>query len=257
MILVSCGARTEISWCLETADAGQEECNEMATNLTPVSTFTSPVTVPDAGDGVVAVTGIGNIRDPFQALTNRTELNNDALLQTSTLLGNIHQVLPETDFVTPITGARPIDDTNWEIRLDGFLQIGITGSTSLFIDITPYLPVAGATLDSVELNLTGLDTGSTHAALPASLPAIELNRVTLAGADTIIGVQETDPSASVAAYEVPHVITIDAVTQAAVMPHVILANTRYVVTMFGESGVNAQTNAVKHYNLTLGWTPIT
>lgn len=263
MILVSCGARTEISWCLETADTGQnEECKEMATNLTPVSSFDTVITVPDAGDAVVASAGTGQIRQPFQAILNRTESNNDALVALAVQNANVPQIGTFTDFLTPLSSAYPETPADWNIItsavLDsGWLQVDVTLLTSLDMDITPYMPVAGATLDSVTVHLTGLDSGATHAALPGTVPTIQLFRTTTAGVTTQIGVNEEDPSINVAAYEVAHVIEINSTTQAAVMPHTILASTRYIVRIFGETGANSQDDAVKIYNVAIGWTPQT
>lgn len=105
-------------------------------------------------------------------------------------------------------------------------------STSGVIHLPLYLP-HGAVLDSVTLQYTGA-TG--HAAFPGgapTMPSLQIRSVTSSGgAGTLLG-STTDATATAAAYEVGHAITVSSIAHT-----VDAATNRYVAILSAEGGAN-------------------
>lgn len=100
------------------------------------------------------------------------------------------------------------------------------------IDIPIRVP-HGATLTQVIVYLWG---GAGHGALPGNMPSLTLYSVPSSGLDTAVGSQ-VDTSASVAAFEAAHSITL------AVSHTADRVNTRLVAQLKAESGANSLVGA--------------
>jgi hypothetical protein len=99
--------------------------------------------------------------------------------------------------------------------------------------VIPVRAPHGATVTLVEVYIEG---ASAHAGLPANMPTISLYSMSSSGAGTNIGTG-TDASASVAAYQDPHTISL-------VVSHLVNRTTgRLAVVLDAESGANALVGA--------------
>lgn len=104
------------------------------------------------------------------------------------------------------------------------------GTANIHLDGLPN----GGTLTSITLRWQG---AAGHGALP-TMPSIQLYRINEDGTQTSLGSQ-ADTSASVAAYEAVHVITLTGIN------HVIdRTQYRYVLQVTGETGGNFVANAI-------------
>jgi hypothetical protein len=95
----------------------------------------------------------------------------------------------------------------------------------------------GATLTAVEVWVL---TAAPHVGLPASMPAVIFNQIAIETGGTSALAGETDQSADVTAFELPHRITLDANSTAPLTPTVINnADYYYRVKVTTESSSNA------------------
>ncbi len=218
----------------------------MASNITPLDEFTSPVVVPDDGD---AVNGTETLLTA-QALADRTQF----------VFNRVPQAQTVTDFLVPlssgmntsITAVSPFDKPVWVYGMNtaspiGWLQNDISGTSQpqIGFDVGQFIPPAGSTLDSVTFHVEADGHGGS---LPANLPELTLSRHGTDGVRTEIDAQ-IDTSASIGAYEANHTIALTSLS------HTILANTQYRVELRGESGANSVTLVLLVTALELGWTP--
>ncbi len=128
-------------------------------------------------------------------------------------------------------GVPLLRTTNWDfLSTAGVFRQSDTSSGGTFI--LPIRVNSGDTITQVRVRLDG-GAGAGHAGLPASLPTITFRRgdPETGNATTISG-PLTDPSASQAAYDVPHDVTISGLSETS-------TGQRYFVDIDGESGANA------------------
>lgn len=214
----------------------------MSININPVDEFTTVITIPTDGD---LATGT-EVALTTQALANREENNNSRL-------NTVPQLVTTTNFLIDQMAGQPtmlggFQDPSFltgPSAPGGWLQVTDNVSHVVF-EIQNSLPRAGATLDTVTAYV--VSDGGSHPGEPVQLPELSLYRFTKeSGAKTTIDTQ-LDPFVSVAVYELPHTISLTSIG------HTILADTRYGISVRGESGTNALALSFNLISLELGWT---
>lgn len=125
-------------------------------------------------------------------------------------------------------------DSLWTFDTYGRIITSTNGLSSAHFDLD--IP-DGATLTAVEVWIL---TSAPHVGLPVTRPAVVLNQIAIETGSASLLSGETDQSVDVTAYELPHAITLDANSTAALVPTVI-DNTAfyYRVKVTTEAGVNA------------------
>jgi len=168
----------------------------MAHDLTPTATFTAPVTVPDDGDGLAAIT----IENPISALANRSEYNFARAHARNRAMIAMGQIAPVA--FASLTGPTVAGWVQANAASAGLLHFGI--------DTKP-----GDAVQQLIAYVHGDPTGvGPHAALPATLPqiqAISYNYAT--GVRTVLGTLQDSP-ADVPAYESFHLIALSGLAYA-------------------------------------------
>jgi hypothetical protein len=131
------------------------------------------------------------------------------------------------------SGVGYADPTHWLIGSDGLWRSQATTLCEYHESLgAPH----GAVLKTYSVTYKG---SAGHGALPANPPSVQIIKTNLAtGSQTTVGSQ-TDPSASVGAFEAIHLITISGMSET-----VNRTTHRYAVVIKSEFGANAQANAV-------------
>lgn len=125
-------------------------------------------------------------------------------------------------------------DSLWTFDTYGQIITTTNGLSSAHFDLD--IP-DGATLTSVEVWVL---TSAPHAGLPATPPTAVLNKIAVETGSASLLSGETDQSADVTAYELPHSITLNASSTTPLSPSVIdNAAFYYRVKVTTESGANA------------------
>lgn len=207
--------------------------------LTNNDSYDASVSVPAGGDPRTAA----SVDGAFQALVNRT----------TNLRKGIPGVAASAAVIMPIA----LDATlSGQFGLSGaFVVQTSTASAGVVTYTLRRLPALG-TITALEIWLSGQNPpaiaaagAAHHAALPATKPTFALFKADLGTnpAAVQIGGTITDPSASVAAYETPHYISITGLSE------VIDITKIYQVSFTGETGANAQNNdlTLAHIKVTI------
>lgn len=198
----------------------------MPSNLVEVDTWTGTVTVPADGDTANAA----SVNGAFQALANR------ATHLRSRVPGAASSYLVRVPLAAGLFGA------DWSFSGSGILvQSTVGAGGSLAITWGPQLPQTG-TITAIRARLDG----QSHVTLPGNMPTLTLRHVDTSGGGTIV-LSVTDPSASVAAYDVPH--TIEAVGSHA------LAVGSYQLQFVGENAGGALNNGLRVFWVEIQVTP--
>lgn len=130
----------------------------------------------------------------------------------------------------PARGAWTKYSASFLTLTGGALQYSNIGSGSADFE---FYPVTGDTITSITISVF-VEPGFPHGALP-TMPTYQLYKwVPGATTPTAIGANTPDPSADVAAYELPHDITISGLSE------VVSSSARYFLRYTTESGANAQ-----------------
>lgn len=127
----------------------------------------------------------------------------------------------------------------------GYAQDGVGTAGAVKIPIrVPH----GVTLTAVAVYL---DAAGGHGALPATMPSVSVRRCdpTQAGVDVSTLGTSTDGSANVAAYEVPHAVTVSGLTE--VVDRTLYG---YAVRVTGETGANSAVGLLLHGFLKITYT---
>lgn len=191
----------------------------MPQNITDVNTWTTPL--QDLADGDL-IDGAAFLAAQ-QGVGNRTEF-----LRKRVYAGE------SGDTIRPQLVSN--DTAVWAIGAAGSAyalnQISAAGASILLMPLEP-LPKSGL-LTSVSINLAG---AAGHAGLPGTMPTLRLYRQDIGSvaAPTQVGATITDTSASVAAYELSHALTITGLTEA--LAHD--SGNRYYIRVTGETGANS------------------
>lgn len=200
----------------------------MATALTPVNQWDANMIVPDDGDtrsaASVTAPGVG-----FQVAANRllylrnrlvNAVGGTVRLPMNIKYRNLNAGTPYLDYISAAGGVSGQVSQN-----------DVTASGIVWFEI-PY--VFGASLTLVGMTWDGtFDAGGPRAGLPGTMPTISLRTLdATTGAAATVGTA-TDASINVAAYELPHEVTL------AVAPQVFTPTTVYGLRVTGEAGVNA------------------
>ncbi len=215
----------------------------MASNITPLDQFTSPVIVPDDGD---AVNGTETLLTA-QALADRSQFLFNRMPQ-----GVAQTAYPVSMSAISIKGGS-FNNLSWLPGTAGWLQESLTSTFRPIADITQLLPVGG-TLDTIRAHVLGAADSAPHGAFPgaldAQLPFIQL--VSLVRSTQVEATAGTviDPSTSNAEYEVIH--TIESTGLAVTVDP--LKN--YFIEFRGETGAGwgiVDSCAIVAFEI--GWTP--
>lgn len=259
--------RVETTGAIEVDSGGEANFNtgsqmNFATGALALFDGTSSISMPD--DGLISLANTSEIRLAGSAELNLLSSAAMSLVNTSaislsdtaainlTASGNAINVdLAEQVKVTGSTVTRfrlPMQPVTleglggtigWALQSSNFdrlLQTNVAlGPTMMF----PLKVNAGDVIDEITVYLNGQSTGAGHAALPATMPQIELVEVDETGAQTVFGTV-VDSSANVAAYDVSHFIVSGSLGVTATEPNF------YYIRYRGEAGANAvvDTNAV-------------
>lgn len=140
------------------------------------------------------------------------------------------------------------DDVNWgrlqPTPAEGWFMRNTSSAFSILFPLT--LP-PGDVLNSITVTIEGNAGGIGHAGtLPANLPVVRLEQVDLNGVTTTVDsggfAQVTDPSASAAAYDAAHAVTLTLGS-----PLTLSASNVYYIRVFSETGANsvADTTAIR------------
>lgn len=188
----------------------------MPNNITDVDIWTPTITtVADGEDADETFFAL-----PAQGLANRTKHIRKGV---PGIAASFIQrcVMP----ATPVhnNNSRFTHSTNGNHR---WAQSDITDSGGLTFEIGP-LPTFGK-IDRVAARVTG---SPTHVGLPATMPAISF--VTFTEGVSAYGSAVVDASASVGAYETPHMLEVTG------LAHSIVAGESYGILITGETGANA------------------
>lgn len=218
----------------------------MSHALTPSGSYNPTVTVPDPGDPRNAA----SVQVPFQALADSV----DFVFQG---VGTIQaaRFTPRVNEMIAITGAKNTDSA-WAFAGGIWFQATAGTGHSLFIDFTLDHAAAGGNiqLNGVKVWIEGTTAGGTHSALPVTLPKLWLASIDptlelVGGASIITHSSLTDTSASFAAYNLPHSISITGLT----LP--FASNRRYWIQLDGESGTNSVNNGLALLAAAVSYSP--
>lgn len=196
----------------------------MAKTLVESNEFTADITVPEGGDARTAA----SIEPAFQRLTNRSKF----------LKERIPGVAASYRVEIPLA---VIQNTNGRFTGNGsgWFQSDVTSGGPLYI-VIPRFPEGK--IDELHVLVAG---GVGHAGLPGTKPSIGLFRWNATPGDPAVGssyagvvggVYQSDPSASVAAYEAVHLISQTGLN------YTPDANELIQLVIWGESGANALAN---------------
>jgi hypothetical protein len=210
--------------------------------LSEADSFDASVTVPAGGDPRTAA----SVDGAFQSLTNRTK----------NLRKGVPGIAASYDIIVPAATTNVMFSVGYGGQLSWVFQTSVASAVQLFFPLSR-LPPFG-TITAVAALVNGQNPiaiaaagAAHHAALPATKPTLQLFRADptsgAAGNGTQIGATITDPSASVALYEVPHYISLTGLTE------VIDTTKVYTAIVSGETGANSQVNdfTIVHFKITL------
>ncbi len=201
------------------------------TTLTPVDEFSEPVQV-EANGTVISKEGIGDLG--LQRLANQGYF--------------LKNRLPGADAAVPVLlnpTPRLYVGTDWITRSIVPIQQAAVTADILYV---PWTPPPKGTLTRIDLLVTGLFATTTHAALPGTMPTLQALSFDLeTNTRTDLGTV-SDPSASKAAYEVPHLISITGLTED-------IEGKAIDLILNGEQGANAKGDAYAIFGVKFWITP--
>lgn len=199
----------------------------MPGNITPVNTWTTPLTGPAAGDPVNGGAGAPSF-DMGQKLANRIEFLKERTHYTETdqTMQFPLIVLPQDANAWWQFGAVPAGP-------NGLLQTNVAGARVMWLDIE--LPKYGK-LKELHLQLVGAPA---HAGLPGTMPGIALYQqdMTSVAAATLLQ-SATDSSGTTGAYQQAHNIALTALNLTLDASQLI----HYSLRVAGETGANSLVN---------------
>lgn len=198
----------------------------MPANIVPVNTWTTPLTGPANGDPVNGGAG-GPSYDMGQKLSNRIEFLKD---RTLCAIANDPLMFPLL--------VLPQATNYWQGGAvpggcNGILQTDVGAARVMWIELVQPKYCKLITLTLTVVGATG------HPALPSTPPGIALYRQDPGSAAAATLVQSaTDPSANVGAYQVPHGISLIALTEILIHD----GGSRFYLRVAGEfdTGANAR-----------------
>lgn len=134
-----------------------------------------------------------------------------------------------------VTDGSPMSANQTQWIATSSAEVGALVNTAVALPIELF-PPNGAELTTVEVWWQG---AGGHGALPATMPQVEVYEENIGtGVVTQLGPTATDSSASVAAYQLRHAITVSGFS------HVVnRATSRFYVKVYNEGGVNALAGA--------------
>lgn len=192
-------------------------------NITDVETFTDPIQAIADGDELKNAT----LAPGIQGLANRTRLLARRIWAGEAASRKYLELFAGRDVQNHWTTASPPSGTGSGLVLQ---QAGTDPTKGMWW--TAVLPPK-CTIKAVVAEVHG---GSGHAGLPATMPALVLQAWDWSGATAQYA--QTDPSASLGAYEIPHTIAKTGLSIGVTGT----AGGLYQVRIFGEGGANALAN---------------
>jgi hypothetical protein len=198
----------------------------MPSNITPVNAWTTPLTAPAPGDPVDGGVG-GPVFDMGQIIANRIEFLKERTLGT---------IANDPVYFPLIVLPQPTNYWAADFAPSGCLGLVQTSAATAWAVYVELAQPKYGILTALSVTLVG---AAGHVALPTTLPQLALFRQDpgSSGTPTLVGVQ-SDTSASTAAYEVPHNISLGGLTETFIHD----GGNKFYARIAGEAGANALTD---------------
>ena len=198
----------------------------MPANIVPVNAWTTPLTGPANGDPVDGGVGAPSY-DMGQKIANRVEFLKE------------HVDAAESQTIRfPLLHLNPVDGTTvtagWAIGAAGAaMAINQVSAAGAYVAMFELVQPKHATLIGL---IVSLAAAAGHGALPATMPVLTLLRQDTGSlaAPTMVATA-TDASASVAAYEAPHIISLGVLAEVLAYD----SGLRYFLKLAGETGAGS------------------
>lgn len=177
----------------------------MSTTLVEVARFPPTITVPVDGDTGLAAT----VDAAFQALADRTKLFKDGFAGATKRQALNLLYVTNNDLQAGAGGMATGGDFRWDVGARKIRQ---------YYEHATILPMAVFELTELPDQFTLAQVhvvleGDTAAALPTLMPSFRVQKIDgLTGLTSLLGTV-TDGSASAGAFEVPHVVSLTALTE--------------------------------------------
>lgn len=211
-------------------------------NLTETSTWVDPVTGIDNGDPLNS----SELTTPETALVKRSKYLRDHGAPSARTV---------TAWPIPIVGGITNSSTAgaWIFHLDtgappahaAWIQANVSSQFNLIIEV-PHMP--GITITQIQARVNGSsDLNASHAAWPVQdMPYFDLYEWDVSTGEITSLDSVTDASASQAAYDVEHYLTLTGSW--------LVASKRLLLVLSGEGGTNSEANAFSLIGIDLNWT---